>query len=135
MGECTFGGENGHQIGKFHLGWKLDIQTFPTSYCDLNLDTGKCPESRWKGARRIGLRRAARYALSQKTCFLTKNFKIDKIFSKFLEIWAGVPQSSTMLSQRGFGQNPKTIKLLLSLLPFDRFLQFCLKTPNSCLAN
>lgn len=44
-----------------------------------------------------------------KNLFFNQNFKIDKIFSKFLEIWAGGPQSSTMLSQRGFGQNPKMI--------------------------
>ena len=31
LGDFNFGGENGHQIQKFHLGWKLDIQTFPTS--------------------------------------------------------------------------------------------------------
>jgi len=23
--DCNFGGANGHQIEKFHLGWKVDI--------------------------------------------------------------------------------------------------------------
>ena len=43
--------------------------------------------------------------LMEKTCVWHKKFTNDKIFSKFLEIWAGSPQSSTMLIQRGFGQN------------------------------
>jgi len=58
LGECTFGGANGHQIEKFHLGWKVDIQTFPTSPPELNLDAGKCPKSGLKGALRVGFWRA-----------------------------------------------------------------------------
>ncbi|WP_208081150.1 hypothetical protein, partial [Bacteroides uniformis] len=41
LGECGFGGSNQLQIHKFHLGWKVDIQGFPTSYPELNLDTRK----------------------------------------------------------------------------------------------
>jgi len=58
LGECSFGGVNGHKIGKFHFGWKVDIQGFPTSQLELNFDAGKCPKNRWKGALRVGLRHA-----------------------------------------------------------------------------
>jgi len=39
LGDCNFGGANDHQIQKFHLGWKLDIHTFPTSPLLPHLDT------------------------------------------------------------------------------------------------
>ena len=41
LGDWSFGGASGNQIQKFHLGWKLDRQGFPTSYHVLNLDFGK----------------------------------------------------------------------------------------------
>jgi len=50
LGECNFVEVNGHQIGKFYLGWKVDMQGFPTSQPKLNLDVRKYPKSRWKGA-------------------------------------------------------------------------------------
>jgi len=53
LGDCNFGGENGHQIHKFHLGWKVDIQTFPTSPILPHLDTGKCLKIWPKGALRV----------------------------------------------------------------------------------
>ena len=45
LGDCNFGGENDHQIQKFHLGWKVDIQNFPTSPLLPHLDTWKCLKS------------------------------------------------------------------------------------------
>jgi len=42
LGECTFGGANGHQIGKFHLGWKVDRQGFLERQPKLNLDFRNC---------------------------------------------------------------------------------------------
>ena len=51
---------------------------------------------------------------------LYKKFTNDKIFSKFLEIWAGSPQSSTMLIQRGFGQNLEWIGHFPSFLCFGQ---------------
>ena len=78
--------------------------------------------------------RVARGALcvEPKNLFLHKNFKIAKKFPKFFEIWAGGPQSSIMLSQRGFGQNlewigpfPPFSALLNHLL---RILIFALQT-------
>ena len=56
----------------------------------------------------------------KKTCNLHKKFTNDKIFSKFLEIWAGSPQSSTMLIQRGFGQNLEWIGRFPSFLCFGQ---------------
>ena len=53
LGDCNFGGANDHQIQKFHLGWKVDIQTFPTSPLLPHLDTWKCLKSALKGARPI----------------------------------------------------------------------------------
>jgi len=53
LGECTFGGANGHQIGKIHLGWEVDIQGFPTSQPELSLDVGKCFKISLKGALRV----------------------------------------------------------------------------------
>ena len=50
LGDCNFGVDNGHQIEKFHLGWKLDINTFPTSLLLPHLDAGKCLKSWLKGA-------------------------------------------------------------------------------------
>ena len=58
FGRIIFGGENDLQIGKFHLGWIANIQGFLKRYHVLNLDVGKCPKSRLKGALRIWLRRA-----------------------------------------------------------------------------
>jgi len=56
LGECNFEGANELQIEKFHLGWKVDIQGFPTSYRELNLDARKCLKNRLKGVLRIGIR-------------------------------------------------------------------------------
>ena len=39
LGDFNFGGVHDHQIPKFHLGWKLDSQTFPTSLLLPHLDT------------------------------------------------------------------------------------------------
>ena len=50
LGERSFGGSNELQIYKFHLGWIVNIQGFPTSYHELNLDAGKCLKIRMKGA-------------------------------------------------------------------------------------
>jgi hypothetical protein len=41
LGEMTFEGSNQLQIQKFRWGWKVDSQTFPTSYLAPDLDTGK----------------------------------------------------------------------------------------------
>ena len=41
LGDWTFGGSNGHQIKKFHLGWKVDRKVLPTSYHEINFDFGK----------------------------------------------------------------------------------------------
>ena len=54
LGDCNFGGANGHQIEKLHLGWRVDIQTFPTSPLVPHLDVGKCLKSGLKGALRVG---------------------------------------------------------------------------------
>ena len=42
LGRLNFGGANDLQIQKFHLGWIVDRQGFPTSYHELNFDFGKC---------------------------------------------------------------------------------------------
>ena len=55
-------------------------------------------------ARRVGL----------KNLFCDQKFKIDKIFSKFLEIWTEGPSSSASLSQRRFGQDLKWIRPFLT---------------------
>ena len=41
LGELSFDRSNDLQIQKFQLGWKLDSQTFPTSYRVPNSDNGK----------------------------------------------------------------------------------------------
>lgn len=51
LGDCNFGGVNGHQIPKFNLGWKLDIPSFPTSLRSPHWDTWKCLKSYSKCAR------------------------------------------------------------------------------------
>jgi len=53
LGDSNFGGENGHQIQKFHLGWKVDIQNFPTIPLFPHLDTWKFLKIFSKGALRI----------------------------------------------------------------------------------
>jgi len=53
LGDCNFEEANGHQIEKFHLGWKVDIQTFPTCLLLRHLDAGKCLKSWLKGALRV----------------------------------------------------------------------------------
>jgi len=63
LGDCNFGGANGHQIQKFHLGWKVDIQTFPTSPLLPHLDTWKCLKSCSKGARPVQNQCATRWAI------------------------------------------------------------------------
>ena len=45
LGDLIFDRVNELQIEKFHLGWKLDSNIFPTSYHTLNLDTGKASKS------------------------------------------------------------------------------------------
>ena len=56
IGRLRFDRENELQIGKFHLVWKVDIQGFPTSYHELNLDFRKFPKNRLNGALHIGIR-------------------------------------------------------------------------------
>ena len=41
LGELTFDYANDLQIKKFQLGWKVDSETFPTSYPKPHSDTGK----------------------------------------------------------------------------------------------
>ena len=41
LGDLTFDRVNELQIAKFHLGWKLYSNIFPTRYHTLNLDIGK----------------------------------------------------------------------------------------------
>ena len=58
LGDFSFDKVNELQIGKFHLGWKLYFKTFPTSYHELNLDSGKYFKIGLKGARPTWLRGA-----------------------------------------------------------------------------
>ena len=53
LGDCNFRGENGDQIQKFHLGWKVDIQSFPTSPLLPHVDVAKFLKSWLKGAPRV----------------------------------------------------------------------------------
>jgi len=53
LGYCNFGGANDHQIQKFHLGWKVDIYTFPTSPLLPHLDTWKYLKSTSKGTQPV----------------------------------------------------------------------------------
>ena len=57
LGEWGFGGSNELQIQKFHLGWIVNIQGFPTSYHELNLDAGKYLKFRLENARPTRLKR------------------------------------------------------------------------------
>ena len=41
LGDLIFDKENELQIGKLHLGWIANIQGFPMSYHELNLDAEK----------------------------------------------------------------------------------------------
>ena len=63
LGDCNFGGANDHQIQKFHLGWKVDIQTFPTSPLFPHLDTWKCLKISSKVARPVQEERATCWAV------------------------------------------------------------------------
>ena len=58
LGYLRFDRVNELQIGKFHLGWKVDFNKFPTSYHELNLDSGKYFKIGLKGARPTWLRGA-----------------------------------------------------------------------------
>jgi len=53
LGELSFDRSNQLQIEKFQLGWKVDSQTFPTSYLAPDLDTGKYLKQACKGARPV----------------------------------------------------------------------------------
>ena len=53
LGDWSFGGENGCQIQKFHLGWKLDRQVFPKSTLGLNFYFRKSLKISTKVVRRI----------------------------------------------------------------------------------
>ena len=55
LGEWSFGGENEFQIENFQLGWIADIQGFPTSYHEVNLNSDKCSKNRSKVAWHIEL--------------------------------------------------------------------------------
>ena len=61
LGDCNFGGANDHQIQKFHLGWKVDIQTFPTSPLLPHLDTWKYLKISSKVARPVQKEGATRW--------------------------------------------------------------------------
>ena len=75
LGELTFGGANGGQIEKFHLGWKVDRQTFPTRTLGVNVDTGKAFKSGSKQVLRIEKSGAAHrenfVSLTKYTLFFT----------------------------------------------------------------
>jgi len=43
-----FGGENGGQIEKFHLGWKVDRKIFPESTPGAHLDIRKASKTGYK---------------------------------------------------------------------------------------
>ena len=45
LGDLIFDRVNELQIKQFHLGWKVDSNTFPTSYHTPNLDTWKASKS------------------------------------------------------------------------------------------
>ena len=45
LGDLIFDRVNEIKITKFHLGWNLDSNSFPTSYHTPNLDTGKASKS------------------------------------------------------------------------------------------
>ena len=45
LGDLSFDRVNELQIEKFHLGWKLDSNSFLNSYHTPNLDTGKASKS------------------------------------------------------------------------------------------
>jgi len=45
LGEWTFGGVNGGQIEKFHLGWKVDRQAVPKTTPIAHLDIGTASKS------------------------------------------------------------------------------------------
>ena len=45
LGDLIFDRVNELKIAKFHLGWKVDSNIFPTSYHTPNLDTGKASKS------------------------------------------------------------------------------------------
>ena len=61
LGDLIFGGVNGKKIHKLHLGWKVDRQSFPTSYPALNLDSGKALKINLKVARHIEISGAAHW--------------------------------------------------------------------------
>ena len=65
LGECIFGGENGYEIKKFHLGWKVDIPKFPTSQPELNFDAMKCPKSGLKGVLGVEIWRTTHQGIFQ----------------------------------------------------------------------
>ena len=48
--------------------------------------------------------------VGQKNLFCNQNFKNDKIYSKFAEIWSEGLPSCLMLSQGGFGQDLEWIR-------------------------
>ena len=62
LGDLIFEGSNQLQIQKFQLGWKLDFQTFPTSYPAPNLDFGKALKQSFKKVRPVKLRGATTQA-------------------------------------------------------------------------
>jgi len=53
LGELSFDRANDLQIQKFQLGWKVDSQTFPTSYFAPDLDTGKALKQSCECARPV----------------------------------------------------------------------------------
>jgi len=55
LGDLIFDRVNELQITKFHLGWNVDSNTFPTSYPAPNLDTGKASKSHLEVSLRISL--------------------------------------------------------------------------------
>ena len=61
LGDYNFGGENGHQIAKFYLGWRVDIHSFPKIPLVPHFDSEKCLKSGLKGALCVEKWRATRW--------------------------------------------------------------------------
>lgn len=79
LGDCNFGGANDHQIQKFELGWKVDIQIFPKRLLLPHLDTYKCPKSALKGARPVQEWRATHQANYSEFQFTAQQNVVDHV--------------------------------------------------------
>jgi len=54
LGKLSFGGENGGQIQKLYLFWKVNRKMFPKRTLEVDLDNGKASKSGCKQELRIG---------------------------------------------------------------------------------